>query len=292
MADTVEKLIEAVDHLALQMVMLEPDNLMALGSLLAELEAFENKTLESDLKMVGALVGALKKLIEKAILNCLKDTPKAFELMSKGIELIQKYLSNPAPSQPDRETESFWMEMESLESIGKPEGLEPPPCNEAPTMQSVDLSEDGQVYSDFISEALEHLEAIELNIINLEQAPHDKEHINSVFRAFHTIKGVSGFLNLQKINRFSHAVETLLDEARNEKLAITNEIIDFILEAVDLLKNMISDLKGPGRSDPTRFDIEPHMTRIKCLQEGRPADEVVVAPTQVPVETDNHQRNV
>jgi two-component system chemotaxis sensor kinase CheA len=273
MADDVAKLVEAVDQIALQMVILEPDNLMALGSLLRELETIEKINLEPDLRPVGALSEAVRQLVEKAIVNELNDVPKGFDLMGRGIELIQKYLSHPNQSQPPADVESFWKELASLEGIARPEGLEVASEAEPSSEERFDVMDDGQVYSDFIAEATEHLEAIELNIVSLEQSPCDKEQINTIFRAFHTIKGVAGFLNLQKINTFSHAVETLLDEARNGRLAITNETIDFILEAVDLLKNMISDLKGPGRPDPSRFDIEPYLARIKRLQEGESSDE-------------------
>ncbi len=275
MDDNATKLAEAVDQLALQMVMIEPDDLMALGSLLRDFESIEKISLESDFGPIVAVSGALKKLVEKAILNELKDVQKGFDLLGRGIELLQKYLSEPNESQSPADRDSFWKEMESLEGIGKPAGFEAAPATESSSRETFNLTEDGQVYTDFISEAMEHLEAIELSIISLEQSPHDKEHINTVFRAFHTIKGVSGFLNLQKINKFSHAVETLLDEARNDRLAITNETIDFILEAVDLLKNMISDLKGPGRPDPSRFDIESHLAKIKRLLEGISLDEPI-----------------
>jgi two-component system, chemotaxis family, sensor kinase CheA len=272
MADDVAKLVEAVDQLALQVVMIEPGDLMALGSILRDIESIEKTCLDSGLKPIGTLSGAVRKLVEKVILNDLKDAQKGFDLMGSGIELIQKHLSTPDQAQSHDAEKSFWTEMESLEGIAKPDGFEETSATEQASKETIDFTQDGQVYSDFISEAMEHLEAIELHIVSLEQSPHDKEHINTVFRAFHTIKGVSGFLNLQKINKFSHAVETLLDEARNEKLAITNETIDFILEAVDLLKNMICDLKGPDRPDPSRFDIEPHLARMKRLREGEGLD--------------------
>ncbi len=275
MADENTKLVEAVDQLALEMMMVEPGDLMALGSLLRELEPIENMSTEFDLASVHALSQACTKLVEKAILNELKDAQKGLALLGKGIELIQKHLSNPIESQSLPDNQSFWKEMESLGgvSVAKPDGSKETSSAETSKTGALDLSKDGEVYSDFISEAMEHLEAIELSIISLEQSPHDKEHINTVFRAFHTIKGVSGFLNLQKINKFSHAVETLLDEARNDKLSITNETTDFILEAVDLLKNMISDLKGPAQPDPDRFDIEPYLAKIKRLQEGERFEE-------------------
>jgi len=128
--------------------------------------------------------------------------------------------------------------------------------------------QDLELYKDFISEALDYLSNMELPIIDLEQKPEDPEVINSIFRPFHTIKGVSGFLHLRQINEFSHAVEGLLDKVRNKKIKISQEHIDFILEAVDLLKRMILDLKtqiDAGSSKLTFFDIQPYLAKIESL---------------------------
>jgi two-component system chemotaxis sensor kinase CheA len=125
---------------------------------------------------------------------------------------------------------------------------------------------------------MEHLESIELNIINLEQSPDDKECINAIFRPFHTIKGVSGFLNLQEVHKFSHAVESLLDNARNNKLRIRQGIIDFILEAVDLLKKMILDLRAhidSGQPGMSPFDIEPYLNRIALLGKEEDSSQIL-----------------
>jgi chemotaxis protein histidine kinase CheA len=130
---------------------------------------------------------------------------------------------------------------------------------------------------------MEHLETIEINLINLEQAPEDKECINAIFRPFHTIKGVSGFLNLQEIHKFSHAVESLLDDARNDNVLVNQKIIDLILEAVDFLKTMILDQKGflvSGKPQPKRkiirvgekqftVQIEGNGHSILCEEDGK-----------------------
>jgi two-component system chemotaxis sensor kinase CheA len=141
------------------------------------------------------------------------------------------------------------------------------------------------LFNDFVSEATEHLESIELNLINLEQAPDDKECINAIFRPFHTIKGVSGFLNLQKIHKFSHTVESLLDDARNDKVAVSQPIIDAILESVDFLKTMILDQKAvvEGRkTKPDKVDLTPWLNRIGRLREGQAAGEEQKSKEEAP----------
>ncbi|MFH1156208.1 MAG: chemotaxis protein CheA [Pseudomonadota bacterium] len=103
--------------------------------------------------------------------------------------------------------------------------------------------EDATILLDFASEAEENLDTIEINLIELEQAPHDKEIINNIFRPFHTIKGVSGFLSLPRINRLAHATENLLDGARSGDFLINHAATDAILESVDTLKQLIAGVR-------------------------------------------------
>ncbi len=126
---------------------------------------------------------------------------------------------------------------------------------------------------------MEHLNTIEVNILKLEQSPEDEECINSIFRPFHTLKGISGFFNLTQINKFAHAMEFLLDDARNRKIPICREMIDFILEAVDFMKGMILDVKEhleTGELTPTRFEMEPYLEKIKFFQTAQISQEPIL----------------
>ena len=76
----------------------------------------------------------------------------------------------------------------------------------------------------------EHLQNIEQGVLVLEDDPTDANTLNSIFRAFHTFKGGSGFLNLTPIKDLAHELESLLDAARQHKLDINSAIIDVILK--------------------------------------------------------------
>lgn len=110
---------------------------------------------------------------------------------------------------------------------------------------------DAELLADFIEEARENLSSIELNILSLEHDPDDKDAINAVFRPFHSIKGVSGFLNLQDINRLSHQVENLLDAARSDALPVTDRLIDVVLQATDILNKLLDQIEDTA--DPSRI---------------------------------------
>jgi len=87
----------------------------------------------------------------------------------------------------------------------------------APEPAAYSLAQDPELLSDFVLEGREHLAAIESRSLALERDPHNAEAINSIFRAFHTIKGLAGFLELDAVREVSHNVETVLDLARNGK---------------------------------------------------------------------------
>lgn len=85
----------------------------------------------------------------------------------------------------------------------------------------------------FRSEAYELIGELESALLALEEAPDDKNVINRVFRALHTVKGSGGACGFDDVSRFAHEVETLYDAARTDRLAITREIIDLTLAARD-----------------------------------------------------------
>ncbi len=114
---------------------------------------------------------------------------------------------------------------------------------------NLNVDSDGDLLREFINESHEHLDNIEQGVLVLESNPEDDDTLNSIFRAFHTFKGGSGFLNLIPINRLSHELETLLDLARTKKLAISSDVINVILAGADTLKDFVAqmDLQLSGK---------------------------------------------
>jgi two-component system chemotaxis sensor kinase CheA len=109
---------------------------------------------------------------------------------------------------------------------------------------NLDVAGDGDLLREFITESREHLDNIEQGVLVLENQPADAETLNTIFRAFHTFKGGAGFLNLTPINKLAHVLESLLDLARQGKLAITTPVIELILRGRDVLKNFLDEIEG------------------------------------------------
>ncbi len=106
------------------------------------------------------------------------------------------------------------------------------------------LAADPELLTDFVLESKEHLTSIELQLLTLDQEPSNAEAIHAIFRGFHTIKGMAGFLDQDAIRDVAHEVETVLDLARNGQLAITPAVIDRILESKDYLTRCMADLEA------------------------------------------------
>ncbi len=126
-----------------------------------------------------------------------------------------------------------------------------PPAAAAPAVIAFGLpaETDMDLLREYITECLDHITNAETSLLALETNPAEAEPINTVFRAFHTIKGTSGFLNLEAIQRLAHLSENLLDRARAGKIRITGGYADLCLRSCDTLKSMIESLKGgqPGQ---------------------------------------------
>jgi two-component system, chemotaxis family, sensor kinase CheA len=286
MNESQTRLSEAVEQLAVQTIMVEPDDVMTLGAMLEQLESIETLGPDQALTPILRVAESLKKAVEKVILKEFPDAQEGLTILGEGVKLIQQLMSRPEELHPTPAEESFWKKWESL--TGEKRVLPVDDGRKGPAMEQNALPQDRELFNDFISEALEHLGTIELNIMNLEQSPDDKECINTIFRPFHTLKGVSGFLNLLDINRFSHAMESLLDKARNHQLTLHPAMIDFILEAVDLLKEMILDLKThveQGQFTHATFDLEPYFEKIGFFEKGGFLEEEGTAPKASPADT-------
>ena len=103
---------------------------------------------------------------------------------------------------------------------------------------------DVEMVEEFINDAREQLENIENGTLALEKNPLDKEVINSLFRAFHTLKGNAGFLEFTVIGQLAHLMESLLDAVRKNDLHINSITIEIILKSRDTLKKFVDEIEA------------------------------------------------
>ena len=132
----------------------------------------------------------------------------------------------------------------------------------------LNLEQDRELLREFINESQEHLQNIEQGVLVLEEDPADAETLNSIFRAFHTFKGGSGFLNLEAIQKLAHELESVLDLARRQKLAMTTEVINLILAGGDALKRFIAEIEARlSGSQPDGPIVVPTISLLGRIRE-------------------------
>jgi two-component system chemotaxis sensor kinase CheA len=129
------------------------------------------------------------------------------------------------------------------------------------------LAQDPELLGDFVLESREHLAAIESQLLTLESDPRAAEALNSVFRGFHTIKGLAGFLELRDMQKLAHETETVLDRARSSQWDLTPAAIDVILESADYLRRWLTHLESTLQNQLSQPPPpnEPLILRIRAL---------------------------
>ncbi len=104
------------------------------------------------------------------------------------------------------------------------------------------LEGDVELLQDFLEEAVEHLDAAEVHLMTIEADPQETEALNAVFRGFHTIKGLAGFIELEHVKDLAHKAENLLDMARRGELKLVGTNMDLVFESVDMMKHLVKDV--------------------------------------------------
>ncbi len=112
------------------------------------------------------------------------------------------------------------------------------------------MSDDfAQFNAAFFEEAAEHMAVIEAGLLDLEQRPADLDLLNKIFRSAHSIKGVAGMLGFTAVAQFTHKMETLLDQLRNGRIAVTQRMTDLLLKSTDCLKALIESAQNETTVD-------------------------------------------
>ncbi|MBE2215510.1 MAG: chemotaxis protein CheA [Opitutaceae bacterium] len=173
----------------------------------------------------------------------------------------------------------------------QPVGTIPPELLELDRIQTIDLSENAELLGEFHIEAVDHLGQIEAAVLQLEGDPGNRDAINSVFRSFHTLKGVAGFLHLKPINRLAHEIESVLDDVRTDKLEFHQGITDVVLAGRDLIEKLVAqvgDVIHANRQPDTAIPVSQLIVRVRAVAKRETAAaspaaaEAPVAPVATP----------
>ena len=168
---------------------------------------------------------------------------------------------------------------------------------------------DDDILVEFIIEAREILDQLDLDFVQLEITPDDKKLVGNIFRAMHTLKGSSGFFAFKRLEKVSHAGESLLGKIRDGQLSLDSHKTTILLSALDCLRAIIEGIetshaepvgddsvlvdnllalaagKGvdPSSSTPPSPVIEPVTAEAPPIEEAVPPPQPILQPLSTEV---------
>ncbi|MBN1648513.1 MAG: chemotaxis protein CheA [Spirochaetales bacterium] len=131
-----------------------------------------------------------------------------------------------------------------------------------------------ELLKDFFVEAQLQVETLEQNILVLENDPANKDAIDEIFRAAHTLKGAAATVQMNELAGFTHLVEDVLDEIRSGTVAVTEPMIDVLLTSIDVTKAMLNERLG---GSVYREDISAVTDQLTSFLPGSKAKKVATS---------------
>lgn len=132
--------------------------------------------------------------------------------------------------------------------------------------------------SEFLTETNESLAELDVELVQLEQNPNDKDLLGNIFRLMHTIKGTCGFLGLPRLESVAHAGENVLGKLREGELEVTPQAVTLILECLDNIRALLERLEAT-EAEPEGDDSDL-IARLNAFADGggAPAEPAPAAP--------------
>ena len=127
-----------------------------------------------------------------------------------------------------------------------------------------------ELLKDYFSESEQMVDNLESNILAIEQDPNNHDAIDEIFRAAHTLKGNSATVEFTEISHFAHTMEDLLDEVRSDRVKVTEDVVDTLLTALDVIKDMLESRTNGGIYDKSVDEISEKIRSMIPDGSGKP----------------------
>jgi len=261
-----------LDDAATLLLQLEPGDLDDLARLREALTGlvFENRVPISSQPHVARAARLLGTLVDRsaaAPAEVLADVSRAVETAMAAVDAIASAATLTVPptgrkAEPDAMKAAAATPADATPADATPAAVstQAPPASAAPVhlaepaghdpaLDRLPGDTDLDLLGDFLTESVDSLTAAEAALLELEADPSHEEAINTVFRAFHTVKGTSAFLGLGRIAAFAHEAESLLSRVRDEEIVYSRACAELSLAASDMLKALLDDVKRAASGD-------------------------------------------
>ncbi|MDV2580621.1 chemotaxis protein CheA [Alkalibacillus haloalkaliphilus] len=154
--------------------------------------------------------------------------------------------------------------------------------------------ESNQYLDIFIDESKENLQVVNDQLLNLEKDSTNLSIVDEIFRAAHTLKGMAATMGYEDLSDLTHKMENVLDGIRQEELSVTTDVMDVLLDSVEYLEDMITDISEGGSGAKKVEDI---VSKLKTIESGEAvaeasSEENVNEPTNNSFSIDQFERTV
>jgi len=134
----------------------------------------------------------------------------------------------------------------------------------------------------FFAEAKEYIEVLNNGILALENNPEDKETIDAIFRAAHSLKGMAAAMGFEKLTELTHKLENSLDKIREGKIKVKTKFIDLLFQALDNIQYLVKAVEENDGQEPENFDLEALIAELNAYSEENDFEESQVETSETP----------
>ena len=128
----------------------------------------------------------------------------------------------------------------------------------------------GQYLGIFLDESQEHIQALNDNLLTLEQDPENEDSINEIFRAAHSLKGMAGTMGYKRLQRLTHDTEDVFSAIRGGSMKVTSNLIDILFQALDAIQGYVDTIRDS--SDEGENDNESIIAELNKFLSGGGGD--------------------
>lgn len=271
LSETRSKLQSSLDDIAAQVMLgAEPIPQDTVDSWTSSLRLLSESAAQHELSEVAELTANLIDALPDGDSTPILDSITKLQEALQRSEEKQEGLGEEIQQAGDGVVEPSPIE-QSTEEIDRKSSTGPAPVS----TPAASLASDPELVAEFILESRDHLSSLEGQLLALENDTANTDAVHSIFRSFHTVKGLAGFLDFPAIQAVAHEVETLLDLARNGQMSISGPVVDIILESADYLKEEIERVEAQleGRVPAPARESGELIKRVQELMVGTPVAE-------------------
>src|SRR5690554_1118877 len=129
--------------------------------------------------------------------------------------------------------------------------------------------EDNSAYRDlFFEETDENLAILNQEVLQLEQNPDDKQIIDAIFRAAHTLKGMAATMGYETMAKLTHAVENIFELVKSSQIKVSTDLVSLIFDSLDTLTEIVENLR---LNEDDSVDISSLVNRLEAAADGEGA---------------------